>query len=160
VSFFGPSATGALDLSKALDAALGDDRGMLRACLQRLVPAARGRTLALDLPEDTSPAGFDAVLAEARRALGASEITLDEAGDLADFVRDRVEIRIAALKAALLEAELAKIKTERERQYRSEHPTPEQLARREARDRAVEAMRRERAEKEAAALAGETEKRL
>jgi hypothetical protein len=64
---------------KAIDAALGGDPWALRLCLERILPASRARPVTLDLPHDMSAESVAAAMSETVRAMGAGEITPEEA---------------------------------------------------------------------------------
>ena len=93
---------------KAIDMALAGDGPALRLCLERLAPPRKDAPIAIDLPavksaEDTVAAS-SAVLA----AVGAGEITPDEAGRVMTLLTahraiievGELERRLAALEAA------------------------------------------------------------
>jgi Family of unknown function (DUF5681) len=70
----------------------------MRLCLDRLVPVGKNRAATIELPPVETPDYTGAALTEIHRALGASEISTDEATRLVGFV-DRTT-RVLAGKAA------------------------------------------------------------
>jgi hypothetical protein len=76
----------------------------MRLCLDRLVPMGKHRPSAVQLPPVDSPNYTTAALGEIHRALGAGEITTDEATRLVGFVERTT--RVLASKA-VAEIELA-----------------------------------------------------
>jgi hypothetical protein len=93
-------------IAKAVEMAKGGDAAALRICLDRLLPAAKPKDEAIELPGMTgSPADRGRVVLD---ALAAGEVTPDEAGAvmqaLAAQVRiveaDELEKRITALEQA------------------------------------------------------------
>jgi hypothetical protein len=76
----------------------------MRLCLDRLVPIGKHRPSAVELPPVDSPNYTTAALGEIHRALGAGEITTDEATRLLGFVERTT--RILASKT-LAEIDLA-----------------------------------------------------
>jgi hypothetical protein len=70
----------------------------MRLCLDRLVPTGKNRAATIELPPVETPDYTCAALGEIHRALGASEISTDEATRLVGFV-DRTT-RVLAGKAA------------------------------------------------------------
>ncbi|MFN8829347.1 MAG: DUF5681 domain-containing protein [Labrys sp. (in: a-proteobacteria)] len=92
---------------KAIDLALAGDTVALRLCLERIAPVRKGRAIALDLgPVKTAQDLADAQ-ATIISAMGAGELTTDEASDAAKVVelvgaaleRRDIEARIVALEA-------------------------------------------------------------
>lgn len=84
--------------------------GDLRACeliLSRVWPARKGRPVSLALPDATNAAGVSLALARVIEAVGAGEITTDEAQGIAAVLETRrraielieIETRLAALEA-------------------------------------------------------------
>jgi hypothetical protein len=69
----------------------------MRLCLDRLVPAGKNRAATIELPPVATPAYTLAALGEVHRALGAGEVSTDEATRLVGFV-DRTT-RVLAGKA-------------------------------------------------------------
>jgi hypothetical protein len=69
----------------------------MRLCLDRLVPAGKNRAATIELPPVETPAYTLAALGEVHRALGAGEVSTDEATRLVGFV-DRTT-RVLAGKA-------------------------------------------------------------
>ena len=93
---------------KAIDLALAGDTVALRLCLERIAPVRKGRAITLELgPVKTAQDLADAQ-ATIIAAMGAGEVTTDEASDAAKvvelvgaaFERRDIEARIAALEAA------------------------------------------------------------
>jgi hypothetical protein len=64
---------------KAIDAALAGDPWALRLCLERILPASRARPVTLDLSSGQGAEGVAAAMDETVRAMGAGEITPEEA---------------------------------------------------------------------------------
>ncbi|MCH8112770.1 MAG: hypothetical protein IH905_12580 [Proteobacteria bacterium] len=92
---------------KAVELALAGDVTALRLCLERILPAQRGRTLEFDnIPALRSPADIVAATAELVAAIGAAEITPDEAltigrvldGHRRAFETEQLEDRLTALE--------------------------------------------------------------
>lgn len=90
-----------------IDAAKGGDMGAARFVIDRIVPAARERTINLDLPSVSTP--NDAATAQARilQAVADGEVTPGEGNTLSGIVEARrkaleteeLERRITALEA-------------------------------------------------------------
>lgn len=88
---------------KAIDLALAsDDIAALRLCLERVLPARRGRLVQFDLPPLRAASDAPRAMAAITNAVAAGEITISEAGDLAKLV----ETYVKALETAELEARL------------------------------------------------------
>ncbi len=93
---------------KAVELALAGDVTALRLCLERILPAQRGRTLEFDVPVLRSPTDIVAATAELVAAIGAAEITPDEAltigrvldGHRRAFETEQLEDRLTALVQA------------------------------------------------------------
>jgi hypothetical protein len=139
---------GGLVVERALEGAFAGDAVMQRAFLHKFVAPARGRPIALELPEGASATDLDALMDATCEALAAGEATPEEAGEIAAFVRARVAIHLAVLRARRIEADLA----EREEKRRQESEE------REASRRRAEAL--QRFIREAGVEAWETEKSL
>jgi hypothetical protein len=88
---------------KAIKLALAGDTTALRLCLERIAPLRKGRPVAISLPDVKSPAGVTDALAAIVKAMGAGEITSDEAVALAGVV----ELQRKALEMVEIEARLA-----------------------------------------------------
>jgi hypothetical protein len=88
-----------------IDKALAGDAVAARFLLERLEPKPRGRAIHLEIPEGESPAGeVVATFNAALRAMGAGEITPDEAVSVARFLEGRMRV----LKAWQLEQKLTR----------------------------------------------------
>jgi hypothetical protein len=93
---------------KAIDAALEGDPWALRLCLERILPASRARPVMLDLPSNPDAESVAAAMSETVRAMGAGEITPEEAMTVSGVLeaqRRTVETvdldrRLAVLEAA------------------------------------------------------------
>ncbi|MFN8828900.1 MAG: DUF5681 domain-containing protein [Labrys sp. (in: a-proteobacteria)] len=93
---------------KAIDLALAGDTVALRLCLERIAPVRKGRAIAVDLGPVSTAQDLANAQATIIAAMGAGEITTDEASDAAKVVelvgaaleRRDIEARIAALEAA------------------------------------------------------------
>jgi hypothetical protein len=89
--------------------ALAGNMGALRLCLDRLVPASRGRTVSFELPPLVTAADAATALADITAAVSAGELTPVEAGELFKLVdgfrrmleTTVIEERIAELKRAV-----------------------------------------------------------
>jgi hypothetical protein len=88
---------------KAIKLALAGDTTALRLFLERIAPLRKGRPVAISLPDVKSPAGVTDALAAIVKAMGAGEITSDEAVALAGVV----ELQRKALEMVEIEARLA-----------------------------------------------------
>ncbi len=91
---------------KCVEVALAGDVTALRLCLERILPAQRGRTVEFDVPVLESPADIAAATAKLVVAVGAAEITPDEAltisraleGTRRAFETEQLEHRLTALE--------------------------------------------------------------
>ena len=91
---------------KCVEVALAGDVTALRLCLERILPTQRGRTLEFDVPVLRSPTDIVAATAELVAAIGAAEITPDEAltigrvldGHRRAFETEQLEDRLTALE--------------------------------------------------------------
>ena len=88
---------------KAVELALAGDVTALRLCLERILPAQRGRTLEFDIPTLRSPTDIVAAAAGLVAAAGAGEVTADEALTVARIL----DVHRRALESQELEARLA-----------------------------------------------------
>jgi hypothetical protein len=144
-------------VERALEGAFAGDAVMQRAFLNKLVAPARRRPIPLDLPEDASPTDLDALMDAACHALAAGEATPEEAGEIAAFVRARVAIRLAVLRARRIEADLAEREEKRRAEAAGHWDVDEELR---AACRRVEELHTMLAKMEADDAAEETEKSL
>jgi len=89
-----------------IDAAKGGDMAAARAVLDRVWPVRRGRPVALDLPNVTTPEGVTVALAAVVAAMADGRITPDEAAAVSAVIEGQrraietvdLERRIAALE--------------------------------------------------------------
>jgi hypothetical protein len=70
-------------VQKVVEKALGGDMAAVRLCLDRIMVARRSRSVKLNLPPIKCAADVHLVLAKVSEAVGAGEITPDEAAQLA-----------------------------------------------------------------------------
>lgn len=92
---------------KAIELAMEGDTTALRLCLERIAPPRKGRPVVLDLPPVLTVADLSAAQAVVVAAMGAGDLTTDEAADVAKVLeavgasieRRDLEARIAALEA-------------------------------------------------------------
>lgn len=92
---------------KAIDLALEGDTTALRLCLERLAPARKDAPVRVDLPHVESAADTVAASAALLAAVGAGEITPDEAGRVMALLsahRTIIETNELAERIAALEA--------------------------------------------------------
>ena len=87
---------------KCVEVALAGDVTALRLCLERILPAQRGRTLEFDVPVLRSPTDIAAAAAGLIAAVGAGEVTADEALTVARIL----EVHRRALESQELEQRL------------------------------------------------------
>lgn len=147
-------------VERALEGAFAGDAVMQRAFLHKFVAPARGRPIPLDLPEDASPTDLDALMDAACHALAAGEATPGEAGEIAAFVRARVAIRLAVLRARRIEADLAEREEKRRAEAAGGSEMDEELRAACRRVAELHAMLAMEVDEEAAEATGETEKSL
>ncbi len=91
---------------RCVELALEGDVTALRLCLERILPPQRGRTLEFDIPTLRSPTDIVAAAAGLIAAVGAGEITADEAltisraleGTRRAFETQELEERLTALE--------------------------------------------------------------
>lgn len=93
---------------KAIELALAGDTTAMRLCLERIAPPRRGRTVEIDFGGPVlTPADLTRAASAVLAAVGAGEISTDEAADLtallervgAALERRDLEARVAALEA-------------------------------------------------------------
>ncbi len=72
--------------AEAIGLAMDGDANLLRLCITRLLPAARGRRIQLDLPEGGDMDGIAASLEATIRAVAEGVISPLEATDLAEVI--------------------------------------------------------------------------
>lgn len=92
---------------KAIDMALNGDATALRLCLERLAPARKDLPIAVDLPPVKSASDMVTASSALLAAVGASEITPDEAGRVMTLLtahRAIIETADLAERLAVLEA--------------------------------------------------------
>ena len=87
---------------KAVELALAGDVTALRLCLERILPAQRGRTLEFDIPTLRSSNDIVAAAAGLVAAAGAGEVTADEALTVARIL----EVHRRAIETQELEERL------------------------------------------------------
>lgn len=148
---------GGLVVERALEGAFAGDAVMQRAFLHKFVAPARKRAIELDLPEDASPTDLDALMDAVCHALAAGEVTPEEAGEIAAFVRARVSVRLAVLRARRIEADLAEREEKRRAEAAGGWEADEEL---QAACRRIQELHAIFARMDAAEAAGETEKSL
>ncbi len=93
---------------KCVEVALAGDVTALRLCLERILPAQRGRTLEFDIAPLRSPTDIVAAAAGLVVAAGAGQVTVDEALTVARILEvhrralesQELEVRLAALEQA------------------------------------------------------------
>jgi hypothetical protein len=90
---------------KAIELAKGGDLAALRMCMDRLVPARKDDTVALELPPLKSAADSVNAAATIVDAVGAGELTPSQAAELAKVV----DIYVRALAAQGFEERLVKL---------------------------------------------------
>jgi hypothetical protein len=98
-------------LQKVIAAAEGGDMVAARIVLDRAWPVRKGRAVALDFPEVTTAGGVAAALAVVVQAMGAGQLTPDEASAVSGVIegqRKAIELadheqRLAALERAARE---------------------------------------------------------
>jgi hypothetical protein len=148
---------GAALIDRALESAFAGNEVTLRACLNKLVAPMRRRPITLDLPEDASPTDMDALLDATSEALAAGNVTPEEAGEVAAYVRNRVAARVGVLRAQLLQAKLEAGDKKPSGEYQpplSSYERPEYREMALERDRAIEEMRRKRDAAKASTVSG------
>ena len=93
---------------KCVELALEGDVTALRLCLERILPAQRGRTVEFDIPTLRAPADIVSAAAGLVAAAGAGEVTADEALTVARVLEvhrraietQELEERLTALEQA------------------------------------------------------------
>lgn len=88
---------------KAVELALEGDTVALRLCLERICPPRKSRPVTLDLPEIKAAEDLVNGVAAVLKAMGAGEITPDEAATVAGVL----ELKRRAIETADIERRLA-----------------------------------------------------
>jgi hypothetical protein len=92
------AAHGVALIEKVVTHAHAANPAAMRLCFDRLVPQGKNRPFSVELPPVETPHYMVAALSEVQRALGASEVTTEEASRLVDLVGRTA--RVLASKAA------------------------------------------------------------
>jgi hypothetical protein len=96
---------------KAIDLALDGDTVALRLCLDRILPPARSRPISINIPPIKTAADLMPALDFVTQALGAGELSVDEASAIAALL----ETHRRTLELVDLEARVAALETGRGR---------------------------------------------
>ena len=86
----------------AIELALDGDAAALRLCLERVLPAKKGRTVRFELPNEEDQLSSSMVLTELLKAISAGDVSPEEAKPVADIL----EARRKALETEELEQRL------------------------------------------------------
>jgi hypothetical protein len=94
------------DIMKAvIERAKGGDPTAMRLCVERLIPARKGRPVVFDLPAIETPADVVSALGTIAAAMAAGELTPDEANAVAGVI----ELRRRAIETVEHEDRLRKL---------------------------------------------------
>ncbi len=91
---------------KAIELALDGDTTALRLCLERILPAKKGRTVRFELPDEEDQLSSSTVLTELLKAISSGDMSPEEAKPVADilearrkaFETEELERRLVALE--------------------------------------------------------------
>ena len=92
-----------------VDAAKGGDPTAMRLCVERLIPARKGRPIAFSLPKLKTAADVGEALSAVAAAMATGELTPEEAGAVAAVV----ELRRKAIETTELEKRITALEARR-----------------------------------------------